>query len=155
MFAGLNKLAAAEGEAVLRAGGFAGAALVREAAIVNAKKSAITHVLERNIIVKRREEKSYGSAYQTYIVVVRKGKMNAEGDPFYANWVEEGHKIVGKKAKGVTWKQHRAAAAAEYGSSTVPAHPYMRPAWDSQKGGVIGAMQEAMAKKFQELMGQP
>lgn len=156
VFSGLNALAAEKGEAMLRAGGYAGASLLRDEAVINAKKNAITHVLERNIIVKRRDEKSDGAKSQTYIVVVRKGKVNSEGDAYYANWVEEGHKIVGKKAKGVTWKAHRAAAAmkAEFGNSQVPAHPYMRPAWTSLKGSVIEVMRSAMERKFKELLGQ-
>lgn len=153
LFAALDRLAAQDGESILRAGGYAGADLIRNQAIRNAQKSVVTGVLQRNIIVKRREEKSDGANRQTYIVVVRKGKFNTEGDAYYANWVEEGHKVVGKKAKGVTWKAHRAAAAAEYGNSTVPAHPYMRPAWDSLKGEVIAAMRAGMERKFTELTG--
>ena len=152
LLSGLEKLEAAAGEAILRAGGFAGADLIRNQAVLNAQKNAITHVLERNIIVKRRNEKSDGAKKQTYIVVVRKGKMNTEGDAFYGLWVEEGHNIVGRKAKNVTWKAHRAAAKAEYGNSRVPAHPYMRPAWESLKGNLLEVMRAQMSKKFKEVM---
>lgn len=152
VFKGLNALSAKGGELMLRSGGFAGAAVLRDQAVKNAQKSVVTGILQKNIIVKRREEKSDGAFRQNYIVVVRKGKFNVDGDAYYANWVEEGHKIVGKKPKGVTWKVHRAAAA-EYGSSRVPAYPYMRPAWDSLKGSLIEVMRTAMAAKYKELTG--
>jgi hypothetical protein len=153
---GLNKLSSDNGEAILRAGGFAGAKLIQEQAVVNAKKNAKTHVLENNIIVKRREEKSDGAQRQTYIVVVRKGKLNAKGDAFYADFVERGHAIRGrKKNKQMSWKQFRAAADAEYGNSRVPAYPYMRPAWETVKADIMAKMRERMKQKYQELMGGP
>lgn len=148
MEAAFDRLTAAAGEATLRAAGFAGADLIRNQAVRNAPE--ITGVLKNNIIVKRAEEKSNGNQKQTYVVAIRKGKMNVEGDAFYGLWVEEGHKIVGKKAKGTTWKAHRSAAAIEYGSSTVPAHPFMRPAWESLKGVVLEVMRKRMAEKIKE-----
>jgi hypothetical protein len=79
----LDKLGAAAGESTLRAGGFAGAKLIRDEAQRNAP--VISGVLKANIIVKRREEDSIGNTRQVYIVTIRKGKMNEEGDAYYGN----------------------------------------------------------------------
>lgn len=151
MFSGLNKLLGAEGESLLRSAGFAGADVFRQEAVqlVPVRKG----IIKRNIIVKRAEEKSNGATVQTYYVTVRKGKFNVEGDAFYWRWVEYGHSFVKRKKKGVSWKTHRAAMALEYGSSSAPAQPFMRPAYDRKKGEAIEAMQRRMAAKFKELVG--
>lgn len=148
---GLDKLLGPQGEQLLRAGGFAGAAVFRDEAIqlVPVRKG----VIKRNIIVKRIEEKSDGAAVQTYHVTVRKGKFNVEGDAYYWRWVEYGHSFVRRKKKGDTWKAHRAAMALEYGSSSAPAHPFMRPAYDRMKRSAITAMARRMGERFKELIG--
>jgi hypothetical protein len=153
LLAGLQKLQEQCGEQVLRAGGFAGAALIRDQAIRNAPE--ITGVLKRNLIVKRREEASDGGRVQRYLVAIRQGKRGKEGDAYYGRWVEQGHKIVGRKAKGGgTWKAHRALAAREYGSRTVPARPFLRPAWESLKRPMIAVMLARMRDKMLELQQQ-
>ena len=155
MLSGLDNLLT-NAESVLRSGGFAGADIIRNQAIINASSGdpqKITGTLARNIIVKRREEASDGGNRQTYIVTVRKGKFEVEGDAFYANFVEEGHNKSKKKAKGVSWKSHREAMAQEFGDSKTPAHPFLRPAWESLKGVVFTIMRDRMAAKIYELNG--
>jgi HK97 gp10 family phage protein len=152
MTSGLDKLLGPQGEEMLRAGGFAGAAVFRDEAIVRVPVDE--GVIKRNIIVKRIEEKSDGATLQTYYVTVRKGKMNVEGDAFYWRWVEYGHSFVRrKKTKSVTWKAHRAAMKLEYGSSSAPAKPFMRPAYDTKQKEALQAMAAAMAAKYKELTG--
>lgn len=151
MLSGLVGLLGNKGEQLLRSAGYAGAAVFRDEAIqlVPVKKG----IIKRNIIVKRAEERSDNAKIQTYYVTVRKGKMNVEGDAFYWRWVEYGHSYVKKKKKGITWKAHRAAMALEYGSSSAPARPFMRPAYENKKAEAVEAMQKQMAKKFKELVG--
>ena len=152
MLSGLDNIVK-NAESVLRAGGYAGANIIRNQAIINASSGdpqKITGTLARNIIVKRRDEDSDGPNRQVYIVTVRKGKFNTEGDAFYANFVEEGHAFIKKKQKGTSWKSHRDAMAQEYGTSTVPAHPFLRPAWESLKGVVMTIMKDSMASKISE-----
>lgn len=148
---GLGRLAEAMGENALRAAGYAGAKVFQEEAIANtAKFKEPTGIIRDNIIVKRIEEESDGAKRQTYRVVVRKGKMNKEGDAYYAGWVEAGHKIVRRKPKGKTWKAHREAEAVEFGSSTVPAKPFMRPAYHNKVKAALDAMRAKLAEKLQE-----
>lgn len=149
---GLNKLLGPQGESMLRAGGFAAAAVFRDEAIQRVPVK--TGVIKANIIVKRIEEKSDGANRQTYHVTVRKGKKNVQGDAFYWRFVEFGHSFVRRKTnKSTTWKAHRAAMKAEYGSSSAPAKPFMRPAYDTKQQEAGEASLAAMAAKFKELTG--
>lgn len=150
--AGLDKLIEAAGESTLRATGFAGAVVFRDEAsrLVPVKEG----IIKRNIIVKRAEEKSDSNVRQTYLVTVRTGKQGNEGDAYYWRWVEKGHKIVPRKPKDVAWKVHRAAAELEYGNSKVPAHPFMRPAYDNMKEKALKAMRARMAGKIKEYLDQ-
>jgi HK97 gp10 family phage protein len=139
-------------EPALRAVGFAGAEIFRDEAKRNAQSHAKTWTIWRNIIVKRLEEESDGAHRQVYLVTVRKGEYGGD-DAFYWRFVEYGHKFVpknknisAKSGKKFGWKAHRAAAELEYGTATVPAYPYMRPAYESRKTGAI----DAMTKKLQE-----
>lgn len=134
-------------ESALRAVGFAGAEIFRDEAKRNALGHVKTSVIYNSIIVKRLEEESDGGKRQAYLVTVRKGKFNGN-DAYYWRWVENGHKIVPRKKKGVTWKAHRAAAALEFGNARVPAYPFMRPAYESKKGAAI----DVMNKKLREQM---
>lgn len=143
------------GQGPLRAAGFAGAEVFREAAMENAVKNAKSGTIYRNIIVKRLEEEA-SDRRQAYIVTVRSGKFNTEGDAFYWRFVEHGHKFVPrnpKKGKGANWKAHRAAAALEFGTAKVGAKPFMRPAYESHKDAAIAAMQAKLAEKIAEKLG--
>ena len=150
-FEGLEKLSEALGENTLRAAGYAGAKVFQEEAIANtAKFKEPTGVIKRNIIVKRAEEESEGAKRQTYRVVIRKGKMNKEGDAYYGQFVESGHKIVRRKPKNKTWKAHRSAEAVEFGSSKVPAKPFIRPAYASKRKAALEAMRAKLAERLKE-----
>lgn len=148
---GLNKFADKISESVLRAGGFAGADLIRKEAVARAPIE--TGNLKNNIIVKRVTEKSDGGKVQTYIVVIRKGKPGQNNGAYYGNFVEEGHKIVRRKPKGITYRKHRELEQIEFGSRTVAARPFMRPAWESLKGTVLEVMRNQMRKKLQDISG--
>jgi HK97 gp10 family phage protein len=92
--------------------------------------------------------------------------MTAQQRSYYGSWVEEGHRAAapGKKLykiasgdlkrKGIRWKNEygsgvigqRDAAREELGSSTVPPHPYLRPALDENKTKA----QSEMVKVFKD-----
>lgn len=152
-----DKLGEALGEQTLRRVGFAGAEVFREEAKVNATKhKKKTGTLMNNIIVKRLTEESDGGNKQAYLVTVRAGKMNQDGDAFYWRFVEDGHKFVPRnkrRGKGANWKAHRAAAEAEYGTATVPAYPFMRPAYESKKEAAVKAMTEKMGEEVKRVLG--
>jgi hypothetical protein len=171
--AGLDKLSAALGESSLRAAGVAGARIFRDQAIQNIAPRSITGTIEDNIIVKRLEEESDSSKVQTYIVTVRKGKANyastvlnvrkqrvgqeyeTGGDAYYWRWVEGGHNIMRKrKDDSVSLKVHRSMMEAEFGTSSVPPHPFMRPAYESKKGQAVEAVKARLAEKISEYLGQ-
>lgn len=146
----VDQVASSVDEPVLRAVGFAGAEIFREEAKRNAQSHIQTGTLHRNIIVKRLEEDSDGNVRQVYLVTVRRGDYGG-GDAFYARWVERGHKFVPrnktvseKTGRTVGWAAHRRAAELEYGSSRVPAYPYMRPAYESKKGDAVDVMSSTL-----------
>lgn len=159
----VDRVASAINEDGLRATGFAGAEVFREEAKRNAAKNAKTFTIHRNIIVKRLEEKSDGGQRQAYLVTVRKGNFGG-ADAFYWRFVEDGHakvrknKTVSEKTgKIVGWKAHRAeeerywkkkAAEMEFGSATVPAQPFMRPAYESKKQEAVDAMTRALTEQI-------
>jgi hypothetical protein len=146
-------------EDVLRATGFAGAAVFREEAKRNARGHAKTFTIYNSIIVYRVEEESDGGSKQVYIVTVRQGRFNGD-DAFYWEWVEKGHKFVPpnrkvskKTGRTVGWKAHRAAAELEYGSATVPAYPYMRPAYESKKHEAVDVMTKTLIEQLKRNLG--
>lgn len=149
----LAQVGNAVGEEALRAAGYAGAAVLRDEAKLNASRHRDTGTIMNNIIVKRVEEKSDGGRLQTYYVMVRQGKMSREGDAFYWRWVENGHKIVPPKPKRVTWKQHRAAAALEYGTRRVPGIAFMRGAFDAKRWEAVDAIRAELSKVLSEEVG--
>lgn len=140
-------------EPTLRAVGFSGADIFRSEAKANAQSHIQTGTLHRNIIVKRVEEESDGSVRQVYIVTVRRGPRGGD-DAYYARWVEKGHKYVppntnlGKRGKKVNWEAHRRAAELEYGTATVPAYPYMRPAYESRKRDAVDVMTQTLVEQL-------
>lgn len=145
-------------EDALRATGFAGSDIFRAEAKRNAAGNAKTWTIYNNIIIKRLEEESDGSIKQVYMVTVRVGKT---GSPkgFYWRWVEKGHKFVPKNkkvskrtGKKMGWKAHRLAAELEYGTATVPAYPFMRPAYHSKRQTAVDAMTKTLAEQIQRNM---
>lgn len=157
-----EKLGEAAGESALRAAGVAGANVFREEAKRNliANESVDTGTILRNIIMKRREEDSNGNLRQSYVVTVRKGKFNAEGDAFYWRFVEDGHKFVRrntkiskKTGKKIGWKAHRAASEREYGTASAPAKPFMRPSFDSKREEAVATMTKTLAAEIKKNLG--
>ncbi len=144
-------------ESTLRKVGFAGAEIFREEAKQNALAHAKTFTIHSNIIVKRLEEQSDGGVKQVYLVTVRKGAFGG-GDAYYWRYVEHGHKFVprnnnrhtkGKlKGKKAGWREHRIAAALEYGTASAPAYPFMRPAYESKKTVATNAMTATLAEQL-------
>ena len=121
--AGLDRLAAAAGEATLRAAGFAGAQVFQKEAIARVPVDSGT--IRENIIVKRAEESSDTNKKQTYLITVRTGKKNAEGDAFYWRFVE-------------------------FGTSKMSARPFIRPAFESMKQTALAAMKKRFGQKLSE-----
>lgn len=150
----VDQVSSAIDEDGLRAVGFSGAELFREEAKRNALAHAKTRTIYNNIIVKRLEEDSDGNRRQAYLVTVRKGRYNGS-DAFYWRWVEHGHKFVPKNKKlsektgrTIGWAAHRRAAELEYGTATVPAYPFMRPAYESKKTEAGAVMARALTEKI-------
>lgn len=127
LLSALEKLSAAAGESTLRSAGVAGAKVFQEEAKIRVPVS--TGVIKNNIIIKRAEEKSNGAQKQTYLVTVRTGKKNAEGDAFYWRFVE-------------------------FGTSKVAAQPFMRPAFEAMKRRALEAMRQRMREKIAELLSE-
>lgn len=150
-------------ESALRTAGFAGAEIFRDQAKQNSLKHKKTGVLFNSIIVKRIEEDSDGNKRQVYLVTVRSGRFGGD-DAFYWRFVEDGHakvrrnKTVSKKTgRVVGWRAHRAreakywemqAAKLENGSATVPAYPFMRPAYESKKQEAVDVMTRTLAEQI-------
>lgn len=159
----VDQVRSGAGEETLRATGFSGAELFREEAKRNALERAKTFTIHRNIIVKRLEEESDGSTRQVYLVTVRSGNFGGR-DAFYWRFVEDGHakvrenKNVSKKTgRVVNWKRHRAREAKywekkakelENGTATVPAYPFMRPAYESMKQAAVDVMTRTLADQI-------
>ena len=138
-------------EDTLRAVGFSGAEVFRDEAKSNARARAKTYTIHNSIIVKRLEEESDGGKRQAYVVTVRKGTYGGS-DAFYWRFVEYGHKFVprnkmvsSKTGRTIGWAAHRRAAELEYGTATVPAYPFMRPAYESKKVEAVDVMTQNLA----------
>lgn len=141
-------------EPSLRATGFSGAEVFREEAKNNALAHAKTYTIHRSIIVKRLEEDSDGGLRQVYLVTVRQGRFGGD-DAFYWRFVEKGHKFVPKNktvskrtGRTIGWAAHRRAAELEYGTATVPAYPFMRPAYESKKHEAVDVMTKTLADQL-------
>lgn len=159
----IQRLNDAIAEKVLRSAGYAGALVLKNEMI--ARVPVKTGVIRENIIIKRDAENSDGKNKQTYLITVRSGKQNAEGDAYYWKWVEDGHKFVRKrkgKGKGVrinrktgkeTMKAARMASELEYGTAKKGARPFMRPAWEAQKKAALEAVRDRLQVKIAEALG--
>lgn len=159
----IDQVRSGTGEETLRATGFSGAELFREEAKRNALAHAKTFTIHRSIIVKRLSEESDGGTRQVYLVTVRSGQFGGR-DAFYWRFVEDGHakvrenkKVSAKTGRVVDWKRHRAreakywakkAAELESGTATVPAYPFMRPAYESMKQAAVDQMTRTLAEQI-------
>lgn len=137
-------------EAGLRKAAFSGAELIANQAKDNVR--SVTGTLYRAIIVKRLEEKS-GRMIQTYKVCVRKGKFGGP-DGYYGQWVEYGHLIRGKGNAirgGKASKQNQRVVLAQQGAASVPAHPFMRPAYEQKGSEAVELIKSTLAERIREL----
>lgn len=138
--AALDKLGAAMGETALRAAAYEGADIIRTEVVQRAPVR--TGLLKSDAIVKRLEEKSDGNERQTYLVTIRTGRRA------YANNARNRQK---NRAGG----SYRVTAAfywrfIEFGTSKMPARPFMRPAFDSSRK----TAQEAIKNKLRDRLRQ-
>lgn len=149
-----NQVVESVDEVALRTVGFAGAEVFRDQVKQNALASKETGMLFDNIIIKRLEEESDGGRRQAYIITVRAGTSSSPG-AYYWRWVEFGHRFVPKNkrvspktGRTIGWAAHRRAAELEYGTSTVPAYPFMRPAYESKKHEAVDVMTKTLAEQI-------
>ena len=152
----LKALPDAMREKVMRGAVASGAAVVRRAAVALApqwsgdvgKDHPPPGTLKKAIYQVRMPEKCTSTS-EVFKIDVRTGGTRAgKGgkivflpDAYYALWVERGHFTRGP---GMTQKQHRkarnAGTLAATGATWVPAHPFMRPAFESNKDAAERAM---------------
>lgn len=88
---------------------------------------------------------------QVYIVTLRRGKKHqraskANKDAYYWPWVEYGHKIVPRKAKGSakqSWKARRSEA-----TRMVAPRPFFNPAVDASSSAASAAIVERLKQEI-------
>lgn len=151
-------------ESTLRTVGFAGAEIFRDEVKQRSLKHRQTGLLYNSIIAVRLQEESDGGKRQVYLVTVRNGGRGRPPGAFYWRFIEGGHakvrenkKISLKTGKKIGWKAHRAreakywakkVAKLETGSATVPARPFVRPAYESKKQEVVDLMTRTLAEQI-------
>lgn len=110
---------------VLRGAVNAGATVIKAEAKVRAP--ALTGILKRSLYQKQIREKS-NLLLQTFFVGVRQGRSSKKTkkgvlDAFYARFVE-------------------------FGTSKMPAHPFMRPAFEAKKEAAVQAIKDYLTKRI-------
>ena len=157
----LDRMGEALKEKTLRSATYAGAKVIQDQAILNAPlmtgPSWQGHpppgTLKKSIIVKR-DEKASGPYKQSYIITVRRGPKGTAADAFYALWVEYGHiyRRPGQALKGgKASKDRQRATHIKSGGLTVPAYPYLRPAFSEKKGAAKSEIETRISKAIKEL----
>lgn len=156
----MKALAANVSKNVLRSAVNAGAQVVRQQARANAPvmhvalpKHQAPGTLKRSIVTSYIRERS-SQTQAVYYVTVRKGKRyRGQGkrqamsqDAYYGAWVELGHYFVKHKPTGTTYKQHRKNQHAR--GVWVPAHPYLRPAYEVKKYESVEAMKQYIVNRL-------
>ena len=129
---------------VLRSAANAGATVIKAEVIARAPRDK--GILADNIYQKHIPEASTETS-QTYHVSWRKKSRDGES-PYYGAWVEYGHWYVPPKPDGITWKRHRVATKALY----VPAHPFLRPAYEAKKSEALAAMQAKLKDNVKAIL---
>lgn len=144
-----GRLTSAVGENTLRAAGFAGAAVFRDAVIKAAPED--TGLLQSEVIVARALDKSDTASVQTYVVRVRTSKNK------YANTksnVRKGRVTqAGQSLKTFDTTDAFYWRFLEYGSSRMRARPFIRPAYEAQKQQALQAMKTKLSEKISEALG--
>ena len=110
---------------VLRGAVNAGATVIKAEAKVRAP--ALSGILKRSLYQKQIREKS-NLLLQTFFVGVRQGRSSKKTkkgvlDAFYARFVE-------------------------FGTSKMPAHPFMRPAFEAKKEAAVQAIKDYLTKRI-------
>lgn len=161
------------GKNVLRSSVAAGAAVVRVQTKRNAQAMADTGTMARAVYQKQIREQS-GPEKQVFYVGVRQGKkqqsVGKKGlnrDAFYARWVEFGHFTRGPgkggffaRSDGSLFRdtnrggKNSAILVAQVQAGHVrwvPAHPFLRPAFDTQKENAVEAIGEKIRERLEKL----
>lgn len=148
------------GKNVLRGAVRAGAKVLTDAIIAKAPlysgpdKRIIPGIIKKSVYMKHIDQES-NVQHQVFFVSVRKGKkQQAKGmDAFYWTWVEFGHHVVPRVAKGGAKLSVRRAAVTS-GSSIVSGaqyvlpHPFFRPAFEATKEQSAKAIREYLATRI-------
>lgn len=92
--------------------------------------------------------KSSTPTRQERVITVRSGKKHGSKDAFYWKWVEFGHRIGNKATGTLAGKGRRKTASAGLGA--VPAQPFMRPAFESQKQKAAEIFRDALGKLIEK-----
>lgn len=137
-----DKLTEAAGENTLRAAGFAGASVFRDEVVREAPKD--TGFLSENVGVVRDKSQSDKAVVQTYLVKILKIKQK------YANTKYN----VRKRKVGKTYTTTNAFywRFFEFGTSKMPAKPFLRPSFEAKKGEAMQAMKNKLAEKISEAL---
>jgi HK97 gp10 family phage protein len=161
----LRELPGNLGKNVLRSAVGAGAAVVRVEAKKNADAMRVTGTLARAIYQKQIPEQS-GPEKQVFYVGARQvklyqkvGNKGVNKDAYYARWVELGHFSRpaggGKLPKNTNrGERNNAALASQVQAGSVhwvPAHPFLRPAFDVQKDHAVDAIGDKIRARLETI----
>lgn len=156
----MKALSANVAKNVLRGAVNAGARVVRNQARSNAPvlHAAIpSHqppgTLKRSIVASFIRERSNTNQAMYYVTVRQGKKYRGQGkrqtmsqDAYYGAWVELGHYFVGHRAQNTTWENHRKAQMSR--GVYVPAHPFLRPAYEARKQESVEAMKRYLEQRI-------
>jgi hypothetical protein len=141
-----------------------GAAVFKAQVTANAQAMAVTGTLARAVYMTRLVSECTSNS-EKWFVGVRSGKKDRHSGPvsskfgptqglnrdaFYAAWVEYGHfSRIPKSTVGANRKARHASATADGTGRMVPAHPFVRPAFDAKKVEATRAMEEYIRGNLQ------
>lgn len=162
--AALRELPANIGRNVLRSAVAAGAAVIRVEAKKNAEQMRDTGTLARSIYQKQIREQSTLEK-QVFYVGARQGKQfqkvgkkGANKDAYYARFVELGHfsRPTAKSGGGIIkrggGRDSEIARRLHAGSiHWIPAHPFLRPAFDVKHQQAVTAMGAKIAERMAKI----
>jgi HK97 gp10 family phage protein len=145
LIAELRSLPAKMQERIMKGAVGTGANIIKRAAVANAALMAETGTLAQAIYTARMVSQCTPTE-EVWIVSVRAGKKfqsvgkkAVNKDAFYAPWVEFGHYARVSKAMD---KSARKAGRALGVAKWVPAHPFMRPAFEATREQAVQAMHQ-------------
>ena len=159
--AGLRELPDKVSRTILSRSVSAGALVIQQEMTKNAQGMKDTGTLARSIYRKYIRELS-NQETKVYYVAPRQGKQyqktgkkkNVSKDAYYARYVEFGHfsrrtekgfeRVVRKSNRGGVNNQRLADQVQAGTVKWVPAHPFMRPAFDVKKNAAVDAMGEVL-----------